>query len=158
MNTPDSKKAESTTYIELLEQRINLFNSLSASLLAARSAMVSVDIEGLESRISQQREICTNIQKLDDQIERLQYQCAAHLRLHGGVEPLADTSELEEVLYRLHQAQAQVKELNAAHQALLKRSRRTVTALLNSLHTFEGTYKEAAAKQLASPIDFAGKA
>lgn len=148
---------ENLTYLELLEQRIALFDSLSASLLAARSAMVSVDIDGLESRIAQQREICANIEKLDEQIERLQYQCAAHLRMHGGVEPLANTAELEDVLHRLHQAQARVKELNAAHHALLKRSRRTVTALLNSLHTFEGTYKRTAVQQAALSADLPEK-
>jgi hypothetical protein len=148
---------DNITYLELLEQRIALFNSLSASLLAARSAMVAVDIDGLESRIAQQREICGNIEKLDEQIERLQYQCAAHLRMHGGVEPLASTAQLEEVLHRLHQAQARVKELNTAHQALLKRSRRTVTALLNSLHTFEGTYRKSAVQQTATSADLPEK-
>lgn len=142
---------EETSYLELLEQRVALFDSLSANLLAAKQAMVAVDIDGLESRIAQQQEICANIQKLDGEIERLQYQCAAHLRMHGGVEPLSNTAELEEVLQRLHQAQARVKELNAAHQAMVKRSSRTVTALLNSLHTFEGTYKKGAASQLNLP-------
>jgi hypothetical protein len=140
---------ENTTYLELLEQRIELLNTLSASLVAARSAMVAVDIDGLESRIAQQREICVDIQRLDDQMERLQYQCAAHLRMHGGEESLANSAELEDVLLRLHQAQANVKQLNTAHQALLNRSRRTVTALLNSLHTFEGTYKKTALQQTA---------
>jgi len=144
---------ETVTYLDLLEQRIELFNTLSASLLAARSAMVAVDIDGLESRIAQQREICSNIEKLDEQIERIQYQCAAHLRMHGGTATLANAAELEDVLHRLHQAQARVKELNTAHQALLKRSRRTVTALLNSLHSFEGTYKDVAAQRNNSSVD-----
>jgi hypothetical protein len=144
---------ENLTYIELLEQRIELFNSLSASLLAARSAMAAVDIDSLEARIAQQREICANIENLDEQLERLQYQCAAHLRMHGGEDPLGNAEELEDVLHRLHSAQARVKELNTAHQAFLTRSRRTVTALLNSLHTFEETYKNAALEQNASSAD-----
>jgi FlgN protein len=148
---------ENITYLELLEQRIELFNSLSASLLAARSAMVAVDIDGLELRIAQQREICGNIEKLDEQIERIQYQCAAHLRMHAGEETLANTTELEDALHRLHQAQARVKELNASHQTLLKRSRRTVTALLNSLHTFEGTYQKDAIPQAAHFTDLPKK-
>jgi len=145
---------EEASYLELLEQRIALFDLLSASLLAARQAMVAVDIDGLESRITQQQEIYADIQKLDGEIERLQYQCAAHLRMHGGVEPLSHTAELEEVLHRLHQAQARVKELNAAHQAMVKRSSRTVTALLNSLNTFEGLYRKGAAAQLNLPKQF----
>lgn len=140
---------ENPSYLELLEQRIALFNSLSASLVAASTAMVAVDIDGLESRIAEQREVCSEIQKLDEQIERLQYQCAAHLRMHGGADSLANNAELEDVLLRLHQAQANVKSLNLAHQALLNRSRRTVSALLNSLHSFEGTYQKAALQQTA---------
>jgi len=139
-----------STYLELLEQRIELLNSLSATLLAARTAMTAFDVDSLEARIAEQQGLCGEIQKLDDRMERLQYQCAAHLRLHGGQETLANTPELEETVHRLHQAQATVKQLNTAHQVLLQRSRRTVTALLNSLHSFEGNYKKAALQQSAA--------
>jgi FlgN protein len=140
---------EDITYIELLEQRIELFNSLSASLLAARSAMAAVDIDSLEARIAQQREICANIENLDEQLERLQYQCAAHLRMHSGADPLDSAEQLEDVLHRLHLAQARVKELNTAHEAFLTRSRRTVKALLNSLQMSEGNYRKVALEQTA---------
>jgi len=140
---------ENETYLELLERRIELFNSLSATLLAARSAVAAFDIGGLESRIAQQQVLCAAIQKLMEQTERLQSQCTAHLRLHGGGETIANSPELEATLQRLHQAQEAVKQLNDAHQALMKRSRRTVTALLNSLHTFEGNYRKAAIQQTA---------
>ena len=140
---------ENASYLELLEKRIELLNSLSTTLVAARSAMVTFDIDGLESRVAQQQKLCAEVQKLDDQMERLQYQCAAHLRMHGGEESLANTAELEEAMLRLHQAQANVKQLNSAHEALLNRSRRTVIALLNSLHTFEGTYRKTALQQTA---------
>lgn len=140
---------ENGTYLEMLEQRIDLLNSLSATLLAARAAMAAFDIDGLESRIARQQMLCGEIQQLDEQTERLQYQCAAHLRMHGSEETVAGTPELEAALLRLHQAQASVKQLNSAHQALVKRSRRTVTALLNSLHTFEGNYRSAALQQTA---------
>lgn len=141
---------ENTTYLELLERRIELLESLSSTLLAARSAMASFDIDGLESRVTQQQTLCMDIQKIDEEMERLQYQCAAHLRLRGGEEALANSEALEKTLLRLHQAQASVKELNTSHQALLNRSRLTVTALLNSLHTFEGNYEKTALKQTAS--------
>jgi len=139
-----------STYLELLEQRIELLNSLSATLLAAQSAMAAFDVGGLESRIVEQQGLCNEIQKLDEQTERLQYQCAAHLRLRGSEETLANSPKLEETLVRLHQAQAAVKQLNTAHQALVRRSRRTVSALLNSLHSVEGDYKKAALQQSAS--------
>ncbi|HTP69351.1 MAG TPA: flagellar export chaperone FlgN [Dongiaceae bacterium] len=138
------------TYLELLEQRIELLNSLSATLLAARAAMTAFDVGSLEARINEQQELCGEIQKLDEQRERLQYQCAAHLRMHGGDRSLPNSPELEETMHRLYQAQTTVKQLNAAHQVLLQRSRRTVTALLNSIHTFEGSYRRAALQQTAA--------
>jgi hypothetical protein len=140
---------ENTTYLELLEKRIALLNSLSSALLASRSAMAAFDINGLESRIAQQQALCTEIQQLDEQTERLQYQCAAHLRMRGTEEAVANSPELETALIRLHQAQSAVKQLNTAHQALVSRSRRTVNALLNSLHTFEGNYRSTALQQNA---------
>ena len=148
----------STTYLELLEQRIELLNSLAATLLAARTAMTGFDVDSLERRITEQQGLCQEIEHLDEQMERLQYQCAAHLRLRGGQETLADSPELEATMLRLHQAQATVKQLNTAHQALLTRSRRTVTALLNSLHTFEGTYRKAALQQPAAQTERREKA
>jgi hypothetical protein len=127
------------SYLDLLERRIELADALSDSLLAASSAVIAVDLNALESQIAEQRKICANIEDLDEQIERLQYQCAARLRMQGdGAEvPSAGTSSLKDAMLRLCQAQARVKELNSAHQALLTRSRRTITALLNSLHLFE---------------------
>jgi FlgN protein len=132
---------ESTRYLQLLEQRIALLNSLSEALTAAGSSMVAFDIDSLESRIGEQEQLCVGIRTLDEQIEGLQYRCAAHLRLRGtGVDEDRPT-QLEDTLHRLGKAQARVKELNDAHQVLLQRSRRTIAALLNSLRTFEGNYQ-----------------
>lgn len=138
---------ESPTYQQLLEQRVELLHFLSASLLAARSAMVAFDIDDLESRIAQQQGLCLEIRKLDEQTQRVQHQCAVHPPLHGSEKTIANSQELDATLVRLHQAQAAVKQLNTAHQALLKRARRTVSALLNSLHAFEGDYRKAALQQ-----------
>src|ERR1700690_1664476 len=135
---------ESTRYLELLEQRITLLHSLSGALLEAGASMVAFDIDGLESRIAHQRQLCGAIGSLDDEMERLQYQCAAHLRLNGVVGGEEGAMDLQDALLRLHQAQSAVKKLNTAHQALVHRSKRTVTALLNSLQTFQGSYREAA--------------
>jgi hypothetical protein len=140
---------QNAAYLALLEKRIELLHSLSSALLASRSAMAAFDINGLESRIAQQRMLCAEIQVLDQHIECLQYQCAAHLRPHGAEQIVVKSSQLEVALNRLHQAQKAVSDLNKAHQALVARSRRTVSALLNSLHTFEGNYRDAALRQTA---------
>ena len=118
------------TYLELLERRIALADSLSASLLAASSAVVAVDLDAMEFRIAQQREICASIDAIDEQMERLQASC----------DELSGSSPLKDSMLRLQQAQARVREANSAHQALLSSSRRTVTALLNSLRTFENSH------------------
>ena len=141
--------SEATRYLELLEQRIALLDSLAETLTAAREAMVSFDIDALESRVTQQQLLCREIKNLDEQVERLQYQCAAHLRLRGGQTADDSHAKLEDALQRLHQAQASVKQMNDVHQAILRRSQRTVVALLHSLRTFEGTYQEAALLQTA---------
>lgn len=135
---------ETTRYLELLEQRLDLLSSLAAALTAARSDIVSLDINGLESRIADQQRLCTEIRSLDTQLDGVQRQCKAQLAQSSGQgigsasDP--DASRLRETLDRLARAQASVKQLNAQHQALLRRSRRTVSALLNSYHTFATTY------------------
>ncbi len=139
--------SEASCYLELLEQRITLLDSLSETLSAARAAVVSFDIDALESRVTQQQLLCREIKILDEQVERLQYQCAAHLRLRGGQTTDDSLAKLEDALHRLHQAQANVRQLNDVHQAVLSRSQRTILALLHSLRTFEGSYQEAALLQ-----------
>jgi len=141
--------SEATRYLELLEQRITLLDSLSETLTAARAAMISFDIDALESRVTQQQSLCREIKSLDEQVERLQYQCAAHLRLRGGQTTDDSQAKLGDALQRLHQAQAKVKQLNDVHQAILRRSQRTIVALLHSFRTFEGSYQEAALLQTA---------
>lgn len=140
---------ETSRYLELLELRITLLDSLSKTLTAARAAMVSFDIDALESLVAQQQQLCQEIRALDQQVERLEYQGAAHLRLRGGQTSDDSEARLEDALDRLHLAQANVKSLNDVHQAVLRRSQRTILALLHSLRTFEGTYQETALLQTA---------
>ena len=140
---------ETSRYLELLELRITLLDSLCKTLTAARAAIVSFDIDALELQIAQQQQLCTEIQALDEQVERLQYQCAAHLRLRPGQSSDDSNAQLQDAVDRLHQAQANVKRLNDVHQAVVRRSQRTTLALLHSLRTFEGTYQETALLQTA---------
>src|SRR5271157_3328272 len=140
---------ETSRYLKLLELRITLLDSLSQTLIASRAAIVSFDIDALESQIAQQQELCLEIHALDEQVERLEYQCAPHLRLRGGQAGNDADAELGNALHRLHLAQANAKRLNDVHQSLLRRSQRTILALLHSLRTFEGTYQETALLQTA---------
>jgi hypothetical protein len=136
--------AETTRFLELLEQRLTLLGSLATALTAARTDIVSLDINGLQARIAEQERLCAEIQTLDSQLDRIQRQCATHIGAGPssavGFAPNGDSSRCRETLDRLNRVQANVKRLNDEHQALLRRSRRTVSALLNSYHSFAMTY------------------
>jgi hypothetical protein len=143
---PEIVSAETTRYLELLEQRIALLGSLADALMAARADVVSLDLDGLEARIADQERLCGEIRSLDAHIDRVQRQCAAHLAV-GPAESTTVAADhgnprLRETLDRLNEAQAGVKQLNDTHQVLLRRSRRTVGALLNSYHSFATTYSD----------------
>jgi hypothetical protein len=136
--------AETTRYLELLEQRLALLGSLASALTAARTDIVSLDINGLDARIAEQERLCADIRSLDTQLDRVQHQCATHIVPRTaqtvGAESDSDSIRRRETLDRLARVQASVKHLNEEHQALLRRSRRTVSALLNSYHSFAMTY------------------
>jgi hypothetical protein len=146
--------AETQRYLELLEQRIALLSSLAESLSAASTGLVSFDLDSLESRIAEQERLCTDIGALDGQIDRVQRQCAAHLATAHNQDsrtaPDPDTRRLRETAGRLSKVQSTVKQLNDAHQILLRRSRRTVGALLNSYHSFAMTYSDPSAVRVTA--------
>jgi FlgN protein len=136
--------AETTRYLELLEERLALLGSLADALTAARTDIVSLDITGLEARIADQEKLCTKIRSLDSQLDRVQRQCTTHMapasvQLPGSASD-SDAIRRRETLDRLTRVQASVKQLNDEHRALLRRSRRTVSALLNSYRSFAMTY------------------
>jgi hypothetical protein len=146
---------EISQYLVLLEQRIGLLGSLASSLAAARTGIVALDINGLEGRIQEQEKLCVNIQSLDAQIDRIQRDCSTQMALTAPsttLVPLLDCGSLrlQETLARLSQIQSVVKKLNTEHQHLLRRSRRTVSALLNSYHSFALTYSEPGATRSTS--------
>ncbi len=136
--------AETTRYLELLEERLALLGSLATALTAARTDIVSLDINGLESRIAEQEKLCTQIRSLNTQLDRVQRQCVKNIATSSdsdiGPSMDADSTRRRETLDRLSRVQASVKQLNEEHQALLRRSRLTVSALLNSYHSFALTY------------------
>ncbi len=133
-------------YLELLEQRIALLSSLAESLSTASTGIVSFDLDSLESRIAEQERLCTDIRALDEQIDHVQRHCATHLAApNSRTTPDPDTLLLRDTAARLGEIQSTVKQLNDAHQILLRRSRRTVGALLNSYHSFAMTYSDPAA-------------
>jgi FlgN protein len=143
--------AETTRFLDLLEQRISLLGLLTEALNAARADVVQFDINGLEGRIRDQERLCIEIHSIDSRINVVQRQCATQLCAHAGGDangvatPDADSVRLRETMDRLNKVQMNVKQLNEQHRALLRRSRRTVSALLNSLQSFATTYSNPSA-------------
>jgi len=138
---------ESQRYFELLDQRIELLGSLAQALTAARANVASFDIASLEVRISEQSSLCNKIRTVDAELDRVQSQCAAYLGLTGAPSagiPAPDMTRLRDTLARLNQVQSTVKQLNDSHRMLLRRSRRTASALLNSYLSFAELYSDPA--------------
>jgi len=132
---------DANRYLEMLEQRIALLQSLSGALHAARAAVVSCDIAGFEARITEQETLCGEVIRLDAQLTILRQSCGADAQLR---EPGANRrwdEKLRDAFKRLQLAGEAVKQETESHQAVVRRSRRTVTALLNSFQTFEGNYQ-----------------
>jgi hypothetical protein len=143
--TPDT-----THFLELLERRIVLLDSLAAALVAARTDVIAFDLDGLESRIADQEHLCADIRALDAHIDQAQRHCATRLAAACDSTPAApqpDSLHMRDTLARLRKAQISVKHLNDAHQHLLRRSRRTIFALLNSYRTFALTYSDPASSR-----------
>lgn len=127
--------------LDLLERRILLLGSLTVALTTAGADVVAFDINGLEQRIRDQERLCVEIRSIDARIDVVQRQCATQLGAQSAGAALApDSVRLRETMDRLNRTQISVKQLNEQHRALLRRSRRTIGALLNSLQGFALTY------------------
>lgn len=141
---------ETAQLLSLLEKRIVLMASLGDALVAARMDMVSLDIDGLQSRIGGQERLCVEIRSLDGQIDRVQKCCASRIAESSASVHAPQTPEslrIRETMQALQKSQSRLRQLTAEHQALLQRSRRTVGALLNSYLSFSETYADPAASR-----------
>src|SRR5258708_18585645 len=125
-------------YVVLLERRLSLLRHLAQQYVDCRKDFVSLNIDGMYVRIAEQEDLCRQIQSLHHAIDSLQQTCAKHL----GLEPqnLANSAEgapwaerLRCVMQEMGETQAEVGRLNQIHAAYLRRSRKTIHVLMNSL-------------------------
>jgi hypothetical protein len=145
-------KSESQRYLGLLEQRLSLLNSLSKTLTASRADFISMDLEAIEGRIQEQECVCTEIRNLDNLITSAQVRCSnltgqvprtSEIYWADGARNDADLGEqIRGTMQRLAAAQTELKRLNDAHQAMLRRTRRTVGVLLNLYRSYAPNYAE----------------
>jgi len=141
---------ESERYWRLLERRLSLLDALTKTLAESRADFIALDLEAVRGRIREQEQFCGQIRALDQDISRAQVQCArlagvpsasAEIRWPAfpGTEP-ALAEKIRETMGRVAAAQRQLQQLNNAHQAMLRRSRRTVHVLLNLFQSHAPTY------------------
>lgn len=100
------------------------------------------------------------IRSLDTEITLVQARCAeqtgARMQNHAITWPCSadegpgESEPIRAALARVAAAQAEVKRLNDAHQAMLRRSHRTVNILLNFFSAYAPTY---AAPPAAATLD-----
>jgi hypothetical protein len=142
--------AEIQTYLELLDKHLALLRLLAREFVDGRKEFIAFDVDGIYRRISEQEELCREIQRLQPAIRLLQQKCAAELGLGGGTraaEPQREdgAERLARTLREIGDAQAEVARLNQIHAAYLRRSRRTAHVLLNFLASYAMTYARPAA-------------
>jgi hypothetical protein len=133
------------TYLTLLEQRLSLLQLLAQELVDSRKEFVALDLDGMYRRISEQEELCRQIQRIHPAIHALQQTCAIQLGLEGrtaaGNPENAQWAErLTRVMQDLGTAQAEVGRLNQIHAAYLRRSRKTINVLMNFVGSYAMTY------------------
>jgi len=133
------------TYLKLLEQRLSLLRLLAQELVDSRKEFVAFDLDGMYRRISEQEELCRQIQRLHPAIQALQQTCATQLGVgNGGAAGNPENAQwairLTGVMKELGNAQAEVGRLNQIHAAYLRRSRKTIDVLMNFVGSYTMTY------------------
>jgi FlgN protein len=144
------------TYLELLERRLSLLRLLAREFVDCRKEFVALDLDGMYRRISEQEELCRQIQRLHPAIHALQQTCAVQLGLgNPSAARMMENAEwaerLSRVMQELGKAQAEVGRLNQVHAAYLRRSRRTITVLMNFIGNYAMTYSQPAENILPAP-------
>ena len=137
--------AEIQTYLELLEGHLALLRLLAREFVEGRKEFMALDVDGMYRRISEEEELCRQIQRLQPAILAVQQKCAAELGLGGAAAALQSenresTGRVARILMEIGKARTELGRLNQIHAAYLRRSRRTANVLLNFIGTYAMTY------------------
>ena len=108
------------------------------ALQESRNDFVAMDLGGMERRIAEQEQLCARIHSLDSEISSVQAHYAGRAKSLDG--DANNDEQIRVTLARISAAQYELKRANDAHQAMLRRSRRTVQVLLNVFNSFAPTY------------------
>ena len=137
--------AEIQTYLELIERHLALLRLLAQEFVEGRKEFTALDVDGMYRRISEQEELCRQIQRLQPAILAIQQKCATGLGLGGAAAALQSenresTERVARILMEIGKARTELGRLNQIHAAYLRRSRRTANVLLNFIGTYAMTY------------------
>lgn len=137
--------ADTRTYLELLEKHLALLRLLVREFVDGRKEFLALDVGGIYRRISEQEELCRQIQRLQPAIRALARKCASELGLGRsdgelGTEERARAERFARTLLEIRKAETEVGRLNQIHAAYLRRSRRTLNVLLNLIGSYAITY------------------
>ena len=133
------------TFLGLLEKRLSLLRLLAQEFVDCRKDFMAFDLDGMYRRISEQEELCRQIQRLNPGIQALQRACAMQLGIEnhypGGKNENAGLGErLTRVMHELGKAQDEVGRLNQIHAGYLRRSRKTISVLMNFIGRYAMMY------------------
>jgi hypothetical protein len=143
-------KSESARYLELVERRVSLLRALVRAETEWRRAFIGLDMQNAERCAADEEQLCANIRTIDSDIATLQ---ANQSKRSGAGSNASEFSwpKTPDVDSRVHQsiraALGQMMELhldlkraNETRQAILRRSRYTVSALRNLFNSYASTY------------------
>jgi hypothetical protein len=143
-------KSESARYVELLERRLTLLDSLVQAAKEWRKSFIGFDLHTAEQLIAEEEQLCRIIQALDAEIVNLRARGAERAGLAPRMSELGWPRDWETgaglsqralaALNRMAAAQSELKRVNEVNQAILRRSRQTVNALRNLFTSYEPTY------------------
>ena len=136
-------------YVALVEERLSLVRLLAAQLVQCRQDFVSMNLDRMYTRIAEQESTCRRIEALAPLIGALEQ---LSLRDHGldslalarHNEGAAWAGRLGQLTQECEEAQSDVARLSQVHTAYLRRSRKTIEVLLNSLGMHAMTYSQRA--------------
>ena len=146
-----NRKSEDARYLHLIERRLALVRELRDVLLKSRDAIVSMNLEETDRRTCEQERLCAQIRVTDANLAAAQ---SARAQQSGRPKQLglswistqaddpAIIAKIRESMGALGELRIEVRKINAINRSLIRRSSRTLNALVNFVNGFAPTYSD----------------
>jgi hypothetical protein len=146
-----NRKSEAARYLHLIEKRLALVRDLRDVLLKSRDAIVAMNLEETDRRTSEQERLCAQIRATDANLAAAQ---SARAQQSGrakqfGLSWLSSQADDPAILVKIRESmgalgelQIEVRKINAVNRSLIRRSSRTLNALVNFVNRFAPTYSD----------------